>query len=177
MDFCPSRIEDEYRIPGVVGIIDGTHVEICSQAIPIATEHQYVNRKQKHSLNVQIVSSTVKKHKSFLLKSLIICSLFCKIVDDKYRIRALNAKHRGRTHDSAIWNMSLVRDHIQGVLANKHQWLIGDSGYPLEPWLLVPFDHENGVGERRYNRHFKQARSIVERAIGEFKPTEIFLFV
>lgn len=53
---CSFRIEQEYGIPNVMGIIDGTHIEICKQAIPTAVEYQYVNRKQGHSLNVQVVS-------------------------------------------------------------------------------------------------------------------------
>lgn len=45
--------EELYNIPGVVGIIDGTHIP--SSAVPGNIEIAYVNRKQFYSINVQIV--------------------------------------------------------------------------------------------------------------------------
>ncbi|XP_063839756.1 putative nuclease HARBI1, partial [Scylla paramamosain] len=40
------------QFPGVVGVIDGTHIRIVS---PHVDEHVYVNRKRYHSINVQVV--------------------------------------------------------------------------------------------------------------------------
>ncbi len=40
--------------PGVVGVIDGTHVRIIA---PSEDEDAYVNRKRYHSINVQVVFS------------------------------------------------------------------------------------------------------------------------
>lgn len=44
---------EKYKIPGVVGCIDGTHVFILK---PKEDEHMYFNRKGAHSINVMIVS-------------------------------------------------------------------------------------------------------------------------
>ena len=38
------------RIPRVVGLIDGTHIRIQAPS----DEHLFVNRKQTHSINVQV---------------------------------------------------------------------------------------------------------------------------
>lgn len=44
-----------------------------------------------------------------------------------------------------------------------HEWLLGDSGYPLEPQLLTPFSHPfGGSPESKYNEKFNSARSVVE---------------
>jgi len=46
-----SAFEDEGGFPGIIGLIDGTHIRIRSQ------EHEpeaYVNRKKFHSFNVQV---------------------------------------------------------------------------------------------------------------------------
>lgn len=49
---------------------------------------------------------------------------------------------------------------------------IGDSGYPLEPWLMTPVS-ENDVQpnskEESYNRLHKRARSLIERVNGQLK--------
>ncbi|XP_054746510.1 putative nuclease HARBI1 [Anastrepha obliqua] len=51
-------------------------------------------------------------------------------------------------------------------------WLLGDSGYPLEPWLMTPYrlrENETDVGKCIFNDIHSKARSIVERSIGVYK--------
>lgn len=47
-----ARFIDRTGFPGTVGAIDGTHVYILK---PAEEEHNYLNRKGRHSKNVQIV--------------------------------------------------------------------------------------------------------------------------
>lgn len=55
-------------------------------------------------------------------------------------------------------------------LGKRNQWLLGDSGYPLEPWLLTPFDNPDpNTPEGRYNRSHKITRSVIERCNGRLK--------
>ena len=56
----------------------------------------------------------------------------------------------------------------------KQQWQIkpspvGDSGYPLRPYLLTPISHQTDEAEEAYNRAHKKARRLIENAIGELK--------
>lgn len=47
---------------------------------------------------------------------------------------------------------------------------LGDSGYPLRPWLQTPIrDAIPGSAENRYNDAFKKARSLIERCNGLLK--------
>lgn len=47
------RFYEKYRIPGVVGCIDCTHVAIVK---PTEHEERFFNRKHFHSINAQVVS-------------------------------------------------------------------------------------------------------------------------
>ena len=47
-------------LPGILGAIDGTHVPICSPSPP-HVEAAFVNRKQFHSINCQILCTSKLK--------------------------------------------------------------------------------------------------------------------
>lgn len=73
------RILQRWRLPDIVGAIDGTHVRIQA---PSSNEYAYVNRHNYHSLNVSC------------------------IVDDKCRFLWFSAKWPGSTHDSYAFRQS-----------------------------------------------------------------------
>ncbi|VDI67347.1 Hypothetical predicted protein, partial [Mytilus galloprovincialis] len=50
----------------------------------------------------------------------------------------------------------------------RHGWLLGDSGYPLRPWLLTPVINPTTRQDQRYNTcHMR--RCAVERSFGVLK--------
>jgi len=59
------RFYEKFGIPGVIGIIDGTHIAIVSPKSddPIYPEHIYINRKGYHSINTQLVFGHLKHDK------------------------------------------------------------------------------------------------------------------
>ncbi|KAI4454250.1 hypothetical protein MML48_10g00018617 [Holotrichia oblita] len=87
-------------------------------------------RKGYYSLNVQIICNS------------------------KLRILAINARFPGSVHDSAIWQTSQIRATLQRMYqeGNTNSWLLGDSGYPLEPWLMTPINAPQNITEQNYNR-------------------------
>ncbi|XP_029156184.1 putative nuclease HARBI1 [Nylanderia fulva] len=114
-----QEIKEEFfektGFPGVIGAIDETYIAIFPPKIE--REHLFINRKLYHSLNVMIVSSY------------------------NYEILAVNAMHGGRTHDSRVFHSSQLFNYLQRRQAagERGSWLIGDSAYPLMPFLLKPF--------------------------------------
>ncbi|XP_018786952.1 PREDICTED: putative nuclease HARBI1 [Bactrocera latifrons] len=87
-------------------------------------------------------------------------------------IRAVNGVYGGAAHDAHVWSLSNERQYMPSNYQNgdKSSWLIGDSGYPLEPWLLAPYRNaeENSL-ESLHNEKFTKAKSIIERVFGILK--------
>ncbi|KAK4882999.1 hypothetical protein RN001_006318 [Aquatica leii] len=90
----------------VVGAIDGTHVEI--QAPPQTDEEHppfvYLNRKGRLSINVMLIS------------------------DANAKIIGCSARFPGSVHDSAIWQMSQIKNYLRSQYeehGNKSSHLIG----------------------------------------------------
>nr|XP_050031665.1 putative nuclease HARBI1 [Dermacentor andersoni] len=88
------------------------------------------------------------------------------------RILAVDALRTGSDHDARVWRTTWLRRRFQeGHIAKAGEYLLGDSGYPLEPWLLTPVTGHPPIhtAEGRYNTAHAAMRSIVERCIGLLK--------
>ncbi|XP_049871222.1 putative nuclease HARBI1 [Pectinophora gossypiella] len=140
---------DLYGMPHVLGAVDGTHIAICEPPLnhPTAPGSLFYNRKGFYSINCQM------------------------IVNGHGRIISVNPNFPGSTHDAAIWSMSqikrkLERDYVNGA---NTQWLLGDKGYPLQPWIMTPIIRPQGVAENTYNRCHANARNVVEMCYGRLK--------
>lgn len=105
-----AEFYDVAQFPAVIGVIDGTHIWIIG---PSNHEWRYINRKNYYSINVQVV------------------------FDARYRFLNVVARWPGSTHDSVMLRESAITD----VMDRWHgdEVLLGDSGYPLRPWLMTPF--------------------------------------
>ncbi|XP_067207117.1 putative nuclease HARBI1 [Linepithema humile] len=139
-----QRNYNNTTIPGLIGFVDGTNIAI---KVPVDHEGLYVNRKGYHAQHVQIICDT-----------------------DMYILNIL-ARYPGSTHDSFVWRNSYVRHLLQMQHANNnHCWLFGDSGYPLEPWLLTPYPEvQPGTQKEYFNQRHSTMRNTVERCIGVMK--------
>lgn len=76
-----------YRVPGVLSIIDGTHIVIT--AVPTHMENAYVDRNGDHSVTTQICC------------------------DADLRITNINARFPGSTHDSFVYRGSNLNTHLE----------------------------------------------------------------
>ncbi|XP_050066119.1 putative nuclease HARBI1 [Aphis gossypii] len=139
--------------PGVIGCLDCTHVAVVPPSKNLNLnenrypEYMYVNRKNYHSINVQLI-----------------CDVNLKIFN-------VNALFPGSTHDVHIWNNSKVSNTLQELHSRNFNnfFLLGDSGYPLRPWLLTPITHPITAAEELYNKKQMSTRSIIERCNGVLK--------
>ncbi|XDV23817.1 hypothetical protein PO909_028214, partial [Leuciscus waleckii] len=116
------------NMPNTIGAIDCTH---------------FINRKGRHSINVQLVCDA----------DLIITN--CVV------------KWPGSVHDARILRESTLYRDLQ---TNRPDGIIlGDSAYPLLPWLMTPFLTANTPAQARFNTAHCRARCAIERLNGTFK--------
>ncbi|KAG8234172.1 hypothetical protein J437_LFUL007330 [Ladona fulva] len=94
-----------------------------------------------------------------------------KVCDSEMIILNCFGRFGGSNHDSYIWNESKVKEVLMDVWTGGEQcWLLGDSGYPHQPWLQTPILHAPvGSPEANYTTLHVLARSVVERCIGLLK--------
>lgn len=165
-----TRFFQQYHFPGILGVVDGTHIAIT--AVSRLMENAYVNRSGYHSVNTQIA-----------------CDADLKIIN-------INARFPGSSHDAFVYGGSMLNTHLEGLYQQNprslnflignlirilHQFthiiyshiafiLIGDSAYPLSPWLMKKFDNNNlNDAQRNFNRQLMGVRQVVERCIGVLK--------
>ncbi len=80
----------------------------------------------------------------------------------------------GSVHDARVLRESPLFDNAESDpmdLFPENRYLLGDSAYPLLPWLLVPFKDYGYLGhkQRRYNARQSGSRQVVENAFGLLK--------
>ncbi|KAB0804481.1 hypothetical protein PPYR_01451 [Photinus pyralis] len=127
--------------PGVVGCVDGTHIEIKNPGGP--TAEVYRNRKSWMSLNVQAVAGPQAE--------------FLDIV-----IRWSGSAHDARIFRSSSVALKFEQRQLEGIL-------LGDSAYAQLSYFFTPMNNPLTRAERRYNVAQKSTRNVVERAFGQWK--------
>lgn len=129
-------------LPGISGIIDGSHIPIRS---PGGNDAElFRNRKGFFSYNAKFVC------------------------DYKLMILDVVSGWPGSTHDSRVFNNSrLCYDFCNGT---RQGILLGDSAYPLTPYLIIPYPHPpNSRPKGLFNRALCRGRGSIERCIGVLK--------
>ncbi|XP_056585856.1 putative nuclease HARBI1 [Triplophysa dalaica] len=129
-----------HHIPQVIGVIDGTLIPILT---PSVDGHVYICRKGYAAINCQV------------------------ICDHKSLITDIVARWPESTHDSFMFTNSSVGQEAQNLQGQCR--LLGDSGYPLRPYLFTPVANPMNNRETNFNEAHRVARSIVERTIGRWK--------
>ncbi|XP_070844131.1 putative nuclease HARBI1 [Chaetodon trifascialis] len=116
------------NMPNTIGVIDCTHVHIEA---PHERDWEYINRKERRSINIQLVGDA----------DLIITNCVMK--------------WPGSIHDARILRESALYRELQ---TNRPDGIIlGDSAYPLLPWLITPFLAATTPAHARFNTaHLKR---------------------
>ncbi|KAK3924507.1 Putative nuclease [Frankliniella fusca] len=139
------------KIPDTVGYTDGSLFKVKKPSVE-NNRQAFMGRKNYACINAQITC------------------------DKRLYIMNVLARYPGATADSFIFEGSALRRRMVQAYQTRPCHLLGDEGYVLEPWMIIPFgDPEEESPESRFNKCHCSDRNSVERAIGALKERFRFL--
>ncbi|XP_072140409.1 putative nuclease HARBI1 isoform X2 [Dermacentor andersoni] len=144
------------------------HVGMAQSAVS-STIHEVteaiisVSARRKLGLSPADTASFMSRKGYYALNVMVVCNA-------ELRILVVDPRFPGSCHDSWVWQRNPLRARLAAQL-QPGEYLLGDSGYPLEPWLLVPVpgSHAGTSSEGHYNQEHASMRNVVERCIGVLK--------
>ncbi|KAL1361719.1 hypothetical protein HN51_010047 [Arachis hypogaea] len=152
-----SKFEQVRGLPNCCGVIDATHITMCLPASE-PSSNVWLDHEKNHSMVLQaivdadmrfrdIVTGWPGKMKDWLVFE---SSNFCKLCDKGDRLN-------GKT--------LLVSEGCE-----IREYIIGDLGYPLLPYLLVPYEgKELAEPKANFNRQHFATRMLGQRALMRLK--------
>jgi hypothetical protein len=163
MENIKSKFEEIYGLPNCCGIVDTTHITMClSSAEPNCKV--WLDHEKNYSM------------------------VFQAVVDADMRFMDIVTGWPGSMKESSILQSSgLFKLCEKGERLNGSklklsdgseigEYLIGDAGYPLLPWLLTPYQEKDLIeAEAEFNRKNSAARIVAPRTLAKFKDTWRFL--
>uniref|UniRef100_A0A5B7AWJ3 DDE Tnp4 domain-containing protein n=1 Tax=Davidia involucrata TaxID=16924 RepID=A0A5B7AWJ3_DAVIN len=148
-----KEIKDEFEllsgIPNVGGSMYTTHVPIIAPKISVAAyfnkRHTERNQKTSYSITVQ------------------------GVVDPKGVFTDVCIGWPGSMPDDKVLEKSALYQRAnRGLL--RDVWLVGNSGYPLMDWVLVPYTHPNLTWtQHAFNEKIGDVQSVSKEAFARLK--------
>ena len=93
------------------------------------------------------------------------------VVDHQKKVLWASYSHRGASHDSTCFRKTKLYDVLkqkQHELFSKGLFLLGDSAYAIESFIIPPYDSvRKKTEEDNFNFYHSSARITVECAFGE----------
>ncbi|XP_010541080.1 PREDICTED: putative nuclease HARBI1 [Tarenaya hassleriana] len=145
-----ERFESLYKIPNVVGSIYTTHVPIIAPKVHVAAyfnkRHTDRNQKTSYSITVQGVVNS-----------------------DGIFTDVCIGNPGSLTDDQILEKSSLFRQRAaRGLL--RDGWIVGNSGFPLTDWLLVPYTRTNLTWTQHgFNERIGEIQAAAMAAMGRMK--------
>ena len=139
-----TQLATSNSFPGAFAAIDGSHISIKT---PLSSADSYINRKSHASIVLQAV-----------------CTPNLQFID-------VSTGWPGSMHDARIYRRSKLHKFINGGKLDRDVHILGDSAYPLEENLMVPY-RDNGhlnAKQKKFNYIHSASRCCVERAFGLLK--------
>jgi DDE superfamily endonuclease len=147
-----SRIQQKYKFPHCVGLIDGTLLPLASR--PLLHGENYLSRKRFYAIVM-----------------LVVC-------DDNSRITYYHVGWPGSVHDNRVWRNCQLYKRQEEYFSNR-QYLLGDSAFTASTIMIPPFKSSAGRtlsnNKTAFNTLLAKPRVKSEHCIGILKGRICFL--
>ena len=113
-----------------------------------------VYSERKDILNMYNDAELVKRYRLDRAGILLMTDFFarCHYTTNRKKLDVVS-KWPGSVHDSRIWNECGLKRGFENGSVPGSCHLIGDSGYPCQPWLLTPYLEPRTEAQEAYNRY------------------------
>jgi glutaredoxin-related protein len=144
-----EEFEGNFGIPNVGGAMYTTHIPIIAPKINVAMyynkKHTERNQKTSYSITVQ------------------------GVVNSKGVFTDVCIGWPGSMDDNRVLEKSALYERAKrGNL--KNIWIVGNSGYPLMDWVLVPYKHKNLTWTQHgFNERIEEIEKVGKDAFGKLK--------
>lgn len=152
-----SKFEKIRGLPNCCGTIDTTHI-LMSVAAGEPGSDMWIDCEKKHSMILQA------------------------IVDPEMRFRDIVTGWPGKMNDSSVLQSSSFfklcekgkrlsgKKLVLSEGSELAEYIIGDSGFPLLPWLFTPYQgKELSESKVEFNRRLFATRMVAQRALARLK--------
>ncbi|PKI51838.1 protein ALP1-like [Punica granatum] len=149
MKAIKDELEMKWGIPNVGGAMYTTHVPIIA---PKENSAAYLNRRHTERNGKTCYSVTVQG-----------------VVDPKGVFTDVCIGWPGSMPDDLVLeNSALYKRASQGLL--RDVWVVGNSGYPLMDWVLVPYTYPNLTwGQHAFNEKVGEIGAVAKEAFARLK--------
>ncbi|XP_061372546.1 protein ALP1-like [Gastrolobium bilobum] len=157
MNAIKTKFEKIRGLPNCCGVIDATHITMCLPASEPSC-NVWLDHKKNHSMVLQA------------------------IVDPNMRFRDIVTGWPGKMEDWLIFESSNFKklcdkgERLNGKRlelsegSEIREYIIGDSGYPFLPYLVVPFEGKAlPESKAQFNRLHLATRMVAQRALARLK--------
>ncbi|KAL6279216.1 hypothetical protein ACE6H2_016097 [Prunus campanulata] len=149
MKVIKEEFEASSGIPNVGGSMYTTHVPIISPKVNVAAyfnkRHTERNQKSSYSITVQ------------------------GVVDPRGVFTNVCIGWPGSMPDDQVLEKSALFQRANRALL-KDVWIVGNSGFPLTDWVLVPYTHQNLTWtQHAFNEKIGDGQRVAKDAFGKLK--------
>ncbi|XP_071719799.1 protein ALP1-like [Rutidosis leptorrhynchoides] len=154
-----SKFENVRGLPNCCGAIDTTHIMMLLSATD-RTSDVWLDRKDNHSMMLQV------------------------IVDPDMRFRDVVTGWPGKMDDASVlqksnfYHLSEKGERLNGKKlklsegTNVQEYIVGDSGFPLLPWLITPYQGQTRdlpETKSEFNKRHFATRLVAQMALARLK--------
>ncbi|TVT98573.1 hypothetical protein EJB05_56121 [Eragrostis curvula] len=153
-----AKFEKIQGLPNCCGAIDTTHILMCSSSQPNSSV--WVDGEKKNSMVLQAVVDPDLRFRD-------VVSGWPGSLDDSCILRTSGFYKLCQKGTRLDGQMELPGESSESMV---REYIVGDAGYPLLPWLMTPYqERQLSLEKAEFNKRHAAARMVVQGALANLK--------